>query len=472
MNTRKKDAGDKRKISIYVNNMDLLRTFLELASYGVYSRLQMKQKMDSPGTYDKRLKTLNYCLSSYNSWQPTKKGKKVHYSFHVNAYHPDMNYLYPIFSMKNISIKKLFYDIIILHVLNQCPEGITRGQVIQYTRDDNSQFSVIDVIRNLFASFEDKELAKFNTYHNFSQVYEMYIKDTPTEEDDLVEGASLDIRQNKENEKAKPPAITSQIQRRLQDLSEYGFIQHFKKKSQHCYKMNPSPFTGLTSSELEELRQAIAFYIPISFLPLPGYDLYTYHLNPEQKKWPDKLIVRNNNSIRIANDDLLYFLQDAIQQNLSVKFIYKNREVCGRPLSFYFDTYQREYVSVYNGENPDKYHIYQMSEVSDSQEKFEPSNISMTYPFDSQIYIQLFYHSETEHQALLRQIQEKGISFEEADIQPHSSHCTLNVEDPLFWVPWLRTLQPQIKYLGDNTKSTTVRKHMVDYLQEALAQYE
>lgn len=169
---------------------------------------------------------------------------------------------------------------------------------------------------------------------------------------------------------------------------------------------------------------------------------------------------------------MLYFLQDAIQQNLSVKFIYKNREVCGRPLSFYFDTYQREYVSVYNGENPDKYHIYQMSEVSDSQEKFEPSNISMTYPFDSQIYIQLFYHSETEHQALLRQIQEKGISFEEADIQPHSSHCTLNVEDPLFWVPWLRTLQPQIKYLGDNTKSTTVRKHMVDYLQEALAQYE
>lgn len=447
--------------TLYRKSMDSLRGFLDLASYGAYTRDQMKELMDSPATYDKRIGLLSYCLSD-KYWDYTASGKERRYSFKADAYHPAENYLYPIFSLKTIDLQQLLADFSLLHCLEEHSEGMS------YTKAMNEGTSYP------YTFLQQINLAE-------AQTLSLQLLITHTCEDisnePKFDSNKWDTEKPETMKKVNEWSWESQYRRRLQDLEDYGFIVRKKAGQFTTYQIAASPLADLSTDELEELRQAVSFYAPISLISLSGYDLYTYHLNPENKPWPDYYQIRNVNNARIANENLIYFFLDCIQEKQPVSFdFHKMKKKC-LPMKLDFDEYHREYVAIRTYDNNlEKCLLHEITKVKTDNPGKTHKVLRKSLPKPKMpknfITVQIAYSSEKEHEDLLEELNSHVFAVKEHKLDDQHSQCQLLSRDLLSLVPWLRTLLPQVRYVSDTTNGNRIWQHLIGDMQEVLTRYE
>ena len=423
--------------SLYIGSIDKLRSFIQLAAYGCYSRTQMKKRLQRPGMYDKRLEILKFILSS-DYWKYRCEKKVRHFFFYNDTYHTLNNYLYPIFSLRSIDIQRVLCTFIILHILQSHPQGLTQADIIKKAND-----ALVIFCKNISPQYTGKT---GKTLPGEEKVYEL-----------------LDEFDNKEGF-----PWNSQLQRRIHDLEDYGYIQKNEKKR---YTIKRNPLTVLSADEKLQLSYAVSFYSAITPISLPGYDLLKL-LRRNQEKMQQKYQVRNTNPITIINSPLLFMLRTAIvsQKNISFSYNAKRKEWTGLPLKLQFDRYQRSYVLVAVENNIKRFKISQITDlkIRDKKTAYIPPKCRQS---TAQIHLQLLYASPQEHEQLIFKIHSRFPQAEEYDITPSGSQCTLTTPDVLSLVPWLRTLHPQIKILSDNKGNKTITRIKED-VQEALNNYE
>lgn len=421
---------------IYVKSMDVLRPFIHLASYGCYSRMQIKKRLHCASMYDRRLELLNFSLSpSY--WKCVTEKKKHRFFFYGQAYETLTNYVYPLFSMKSIDIQHVLCDFTILDIIAASPQGLLQKELV-------------DAVNNRFmTTFEDIDREKCQVFPVSSGKKEAY------------QLLSYYIH-------ADYLPWNSQIIRRLHNLENYGYIERIRKK----YFMKPYPLFDFSAEEKKELYYAITFYSSVFPLSLPGYDLLK-SLRLSQAAYPQKHLARNANITNIVNDDSLYLLQAAVSQGASVSFRYHHtqKKWTGIPVQIKFDYYQRSYVVIQINKSLMTFKIAYITDIQIGKKSPNyipspriPSNLAT-------IILKLHYTSSQNHQDILDAIHNHCPYAEEYGQKEQSSFCRIRTEDVLALVPWLRTLHPQVIVVADD-KGNKVRTRMIQDLQETLQNYD
>lgn len=421
---------------LYIKSLDVLRPFIQLVSYGCYSRMQIKNRLHRASTYDRRLELLNFCLSP-DSWRCAAAKKRHLFFFYNHAYQTVSNYVYPLFSMKSIDIQHVLCDFIILDVMASSPQGLLQKQII-------------DAVNNrLMKTFKDIDWEKRQAGPLSSGKKEAYQLLSQ-----YIHADSL--------------PWNSQIIRRIHDLERYGYIERNNKK----YYISPWPLPDFSLEEQKELYYAITFYGAIFPLSLPGQDLLKT-LKLDHPTWPQKHQVRNRNAINMVNDDSLYLLQAAISKGIPISFRYHNKPKrwSGLPVRIKWDSYQRSYVVIQLHETRMTFKLSCMTDIS--LDKTQKKNIisNENHAEAATVTLKLHYTSPQNHQALLTTIYDHYPCAEEYNRQGQFSFCRIRTEDVLALVPWLRTLHPQVTVISDD-KENKVQTRIKQDLKEALQNYD
>lgn len=432
-------AGEVKNVknTLYIKNLDDLRSFLELASYGCYSRRQMKQIMEKSGTYDKRIEFLNTCLSP-DYWHYTQQGKERRFSFRSNAYHHRGNDLLPIFFMKAVDLQWLLCYVVILQTLQQ---PALREEGIAYSRLEEL------VLDRLYARFMPYiEGMPFACRHDWQQAFAA----SPLADDDIAEMALRFYHES----------WNSQIRRRTKELADMGYVVEYRSGKDLCYRLAPVLDVSLSPSDALRLGHVLSLYQCVSALSLPAYDWQ----RALQLAAPQYYHIHHAGSLGICNDPQKYILLKAKQHHVMVSFHYKGQPKLGYVLAIYSDIYQREYVLIQEQTTCAHYRIHRIEDLS-----LAPAAITIKKAYRHRthhIVIQLHTDSEDDTRRIITQLQHLSMALHE--IAPH--RYDLATPDGMALIPQLRLLHPAIEIVADTTGN--LRDRMKKDIEEALANYD
>lgn len=430
----------RTQTTLYIKSTDELRPFLELAGYGCYSRRQMKRLLPKGGTYDKRIEFLNTCLDS-DYWHYTQQGKERRFAFHGDAYHPKVNGLLPIFSMKSLDLQWLLCYLAILSVLNNQKDDT----YISYSR---LQDKVMQLLYDLL--LPRLQSLPFKNQTNWKKE----LAASPQKNNTVLQLALQLYHQN----------WNSQIRRRLHDLVEIGWICTISKGNEKQYALNKKD-GYLTVKEKQQLAQVLPLFAGTTFFGLPGWYLTKFYSALPALQYYQ---IRYGNMLRISNDSQLYLLLRAIREHQKIIFTYRGKAHAGYPVQVYTDAYQREYLRLYKENRISTYRVHRMNQIQLTTHKSEPVEQKLDSK-KQQIILRLHYESRQDFHRLTDHIWYRFPDVEISQVRESSAQCRLKTADTRNLLPWIRTLYPQVEVITDTTSKLRARS-ILD-LKEALANY-
>lgn len=426
----------KPNTSQFLKQFQVLRPQLQLLGHGCYHRkvcLDLLQNKSTPkstkGTYDKNLPFLRQYLGNYLAETPT--GKQLVLHFPNDSYHVLDNQLARLFTIRSISVTRIFYYLLILAIFHAASTPLRFPEIVRLWNDQ------------LPPVLKDKDF------------WEEYLGNS------------------------------QQVRRVLQLLVSFGIVHQQGQGKEKRYTLEPDILALLTREEQTELYESIRFYRNVGLLNVPGFYLQQAMEHRFSLLAKPFFQIKNNTFIRITDDEIISQLLEAMQAKKTISFTYRTtptdefskaeKEHTAIPLTITTDyIYTRQYVTVLEGERLERYRLDRVNEIktAGTLPAKEPPKKTEARRKESVISLHLSYETTAEQQHVYDKIHEK---FPHAVIHqdgPHQSHCDLTVDDPRELLPWLRTLHPYARILDSTDRAVAdMRERMMTSIKEALANY-
>ena len=295
----------------------------------------------------------------------------------------------------------------------------------------------------------------------------------------------------------------------LKELQEYGAIQAEKKSARRVYyKLVPSPLSSLSEEELRALIPAVDFYKHVWLFSFPGYllqrklEILCHRESPVWFQFPSQ-----HNEALLQEDKLLILLE-CIKRKKGIHFSYTNetqskgkkgsqkqerkesqespddQKEDKRTEKSVTDLFTAIITDCRHGRDKVMGHtpfiLGKMDDLSESPEKGFESPQSKT-PKIRSIPAELYFHSPTEKEQLLRELDRQFVHFthlKDRDTD-HSMVVTLESQDVQNMVPAIQSFGASMKVLNfrltsddkDVDATQTILGYITGNIQEALKNY-
>lgn len=410
-------AKKRRK---YIKKFDTILPFLWLMVYGCYHRNQFKALGISGGVYDDCLRVLHFTMAEDTLAQRRYSGGNV-IRLQGDAYHGSYNELEKLFSMKTLSPLSLVCNLLLLSVLSHASgESLTMAEIQE-------------------------------------QVDALLMR-----EDTVALSDFLDQHDGQ-----------TKLYRSLKDLVAEGLVVSERQADKNvAYRLADNPLLGLTEEEAQALLLAVRFGANTAPITMPGWQLERTlrDLYPEiDADAADCLQFRHSNPPRLLDDVICAVLVDAIREKKLLDFVYRGRKKTGLPIRLQTEyPYNRQYVTcLVPGRSrfgTETFLVNQMMKVKPSSGKTTMPQEMPSISRKGHICLRLHGDAQTREKTSeeIRK-QCRSVVFHE------DGTCEMHVEDVRRYLPWLRSLSPQVEILPSS--SGDLRDRMKNQLKEALAHY-
>lgn len=267
------------------------------------------------------------------------------------------------------------------------------------------------------------------------------------------------------------------IRRCLDQLEMYGYVKSKAKGNKKLYGLSVNFLDELTFEELEKLYSAISFYSNTSLLSVPGYYLaktiedYVHAAHNRAIAKRDIWQYRSQNYSRIVDDEIIFTILKAIQNDSSITFEYGDSKklVSMLPKKIITDyPYGRAYLY---GTDKIVYRIDKISKVKVSKSLESSSYLPKDKP--AQKLALLITFNDTDDKKLVTDIKlrlknEAGW-MNKVEVSKNRYRYTASVSDALSFAPWIRTFGRFITPADECHKS--LRERLYNDKKEALKGY-
>lgn len=412
--------------SSFLGEFQVIRPLIQLLGYGCFYRKVGVELLDSPSTYSKNLLFLRQYIPKY--LKERKKGKLTILYFPSDSYHVQDNQLALLYSIKSITVERLFYKLFILFILGRSKEPI-----------------------------------------GFPKIFKSL-------ETDIIQQCQHPLPDNYIGDDQK-------VRRHIAALVKEGAVHKIRQGNIIRYTLIPDILSTLTPEECKELYEGVRFYRNIALLNVPG--AYIQQTMTKRFNIPPHQFfqIKNNNIIRITDDEIINAFIQAIQKKTIISCKYKTaptdmfprkeRKIVGLPFKIETDyLYNRQYIHFNEKGVCHIYRVDRLQDIEDNDEKTLPPPIKKPQTNAHVLSLRLYHSTESEKTAIYQRIR---THFPQADIQKDTdtqSYCKLTVPDPRKLLPWLRTLHPYTQILpSDDPTVMDARNRMIQSIQEALKNY-
>ena len=382
-----------------------LRKFLRLVSYGCYSRNSFERHEITPRSYDDLLRLMKFFIPSENI-RITWHKKFAYVTFAGDSESDADNFLYKSFLLKNILPEHCFYYITILQV----------------TEREQKKFSLQEVVEKIYSEI-------------------------PTDDADLIQS----------------------IRRRLNELTDSGLLRRFSEKNKFLYAKNFNPLGELDEEEIHILKTAVNFYKNFSMIETAGYFFCDSleNLYPSQEL-PKIFRFKNNNFVRILDDDILLTIANALNAKKKISVKRKNKPpTIVLPLSIETDFVTgRQYLAALKGKEFVRLRIDKIIEADITNENFSEINLSAKKKLRP-INLRVWFKNRAEREAREKILRDEP-NFKILTEEENFFVCTIEIEDPLQYYPRLWNFQPWAEILPG---ADGLRERMKKDAEEALKNY-
>ncbi len=401
--------------NFFVNDYEQLRqTLMTIFIYGCYDRTQLQKRMLERGYKysDRTCDTLLQCIRYF--WKDTENqtrfpcGRKIHY-FPAGRYSVNENILWRIYHIKSF----LERDANLFFFINSAIQHLTK--------DSSDAFTYDNIIRQMY---DDTKIIELFDY--------------------------------KEKQK---------IRREILKLKEWGFIESDNPKTPKT-KAVENIFEKISKKDLLFIYELLDLYRDILPLSTLGYSLQLnikdYLVYEEGFSLPshDNIFIHKDMfSQNILNDEILFQIYIAIEENKYISMDYDNRHTGKRliqkflPQKIIIDfMYGRQYVLGTLNDNPIMYRLDKISKVKLSIKQHQKpiaSDINLQGVWssscrlqDSTTVIVDFIFPESKAGGLIKKLNSQRRGGIVEPISDTHVVYTVNVNDPNEMLPWIRSWAP------------------------------